>query len=264
MQKNLYYRTVLRRQNVLKNFFLDGFLNAASYPRLLLEVFVRRNFGERYFNFASAVTVFVLGALIPVILNKTGNFIRRGYGYSEGSNFWTSYTTWYLFLFAFLYFAWQRRKEVKRNPSVFDFGRFSLYSGDIHPAFLNVKIAGKVQSTRTIETLIEPGIFLLAGLLLGLLGQQVSWLLVISSLAYRFSYVAAYKHGDNFVMDMIDESILNEELESAFINNEDASNTRGVRFYARKPNSKMLRRKLSTHFTETDGKHNEEPVTIAQ
>jgi hypothetical protein len=80
----------------------------------------------------------------------------------------------------------------------------------------------------------------------------------VSSIFYSIGYLAAYKNGDNFVMDKIDEMILNEELEDAFVNDKDASETRGVRFYARKPNGEDLRRRVADAFMEE-----EEPVTEA-
>jgi hypothetical protein len=53
-----------------------------------------------------------------------------------------------------------------------------------------------------------------------------------------------------FVMDKIDEIILNEEMENAFVNDEDLNKTRGVQFYMRKPNGEELRRKAAEGFFE--------------
>ena len=56
MTKNLYYRTVFMRVNSIKEIILGFFLAIASYPRMLLEVFTRKNMGERYFSLATAYT----------------------------------------------------------------------------------------------------------------------------------------------------------------------------------------------------------------
>lgn len=257
MQKNLYYRTVFQRQNLFKKFFLDLFLSIASYPRLLLEVFIRKNFGERYFSFATAITIAILLALFPLASSKLGSLFSGGYGYGRYGNHdsgisWSKFATWYVFLAAFVFFSYKRWQEVKRNPSVFDFGRFSLCTGDIHPFFFGLKIGGKPISVRAIEILCEPSVFFAAGILLWLLSQPLGGLLVFSSIFYALGYAGAYRNGDNFVMDKIDEMILNQETERAFIEDEATENTRGVRFYAKKPNSRELREQVADSMIEDD------------
>lgn len=256
-KKNLYFRTVLRRQNVLQNFLLDGFLAIASYPRMVIEVFLRRDFGRRYFSLATAITVAVFLILIPLIAKG----VMASAGSRGNSQFWESYASWFIFLAAFLYFAWKRYREVKLYASLFDFSRFSLYSGDIHPIFRSLRINGRKPRIRTIETLLEPGLFLAAGLFLILLGQKVGILFTVCSLVYAFSYMAAYKNGDNFILDMIDEKILNEETYNGVVEGLDGDRTRGVRFHFDRPRTKAEREELYPHFFE--GKSGES-VTFAQ
>lgn len=265
MQKNLYFRTMYRRRNLFKERILDLFDGFASYPKLTLEVFIRKNFGERYINVASVVTVGMILLILPVVAHSLayfpGIFMRStgigGYGgyqdYSSSgirASFWNKYTSWYLFLAGFLFMAVKRLKEVKRNPSVFDFERFSLYSGDIHPFFFHLPLSKARPDVRQVEILYEPAPFFLAGIVLWLLGQSLGWLLVIGSITYSVSYAAAYKRGDDLVGDTIDQMILNEEMEAAFVDGLDASETRGVRLYLRKPTDKDLRRKLASAMVE--------------
>lgn len=40
----------------------------------------------------------------------------------------------------------------------------------------------------------------------------------------------AYRQGDHFIMDKIDEMICNEEMVSSFVEDRDSSQTRGVHF----------------------------------
>ncbi len=250
MQKNLYFRTILRRENILKKGIYDTFLAIASFPRLLIEVFIRKNFGERYFSFAASVTVTIILAAIPYFLNKLSSGFRfRG---QEENSFWSVYATWYLFLIAFLYFALKRRNEIRRNPSVFDFERFSLCSGAIHPFFYKIQFSNKAPSQRTVETIYEPLLFFVGGLILMSIGQKIGVVILISSVCYSLGYLAAYHDGDNFVMDKIDEIILNEELENTFVNDLPDEQTRGVRIYATKPTAKDLREKVAKAFLETD------------
>lgn len=245
MKKNLYYRTVFRRHNVIKEAFLGFFLAFCSWPRLVLEVFLRRNLGERYFSFSSAIIIAVLMAIVPLL---TSAFLERvGHPLSQTA-FLGYYTTWYGFIVAFLYQSYQRNEEIKRLPSVYDFERFSLSTGWIHPWFMNLEFLGKKGDERQIATLLEPGFCFAIGLGLSLLSQPVGSILTFCSIFYSISYLAAYHNGDHFVMDKIDEMIANEELVNSFVEGRTPDETRGFSFYGRKPADPDLRRQLVDTF----------------
>lgn len=254
MKKNLYYRTVFRRENVLLDAILDMFFRLASYPRMLLEVFIRTNMGERYFSLATAITLGVILLIFPVPYMALVETFGRGSEYFEAKpvSFWGSFGTWYVFLLGYAYAVYLRWQETRRGPSVFDFSRFSLSGGNIHPLFYSVPytLFKVTPSTRSVEIFLEPLFFLLTGIVLGLFGQYVGTLIFWASIFYFFSYWAAYRRGDNMVMDRLDEMILNEEMEDAFVNDQPADKTRGVRFLTRKPRAKDLRRKLTDSFIE--------------
>lgn len=258
MKKNLYYQSVFRRRNVLKEFILATFLEVSSVPRLLLEVFIRRNFGERYFSVfvATCSTILLIG--YPLYVFR----IELMYEYYEafhGVDRWTDfpiwdflkkYFTWYLFTGLFVYMCIRRDREIKRQPSVFDFARFSLSTGEIHPAFMDFKIRGSKPDIRTVETIIEPSFFLAIGLVFWVFGQSLGPLLVICSIIYSGSYMAAYYVGDHFVMDKIDEMICNEEMVASFVEGKQATETRGMHFYGRRPADPEQRRQVVEKFTE--------------
>jgi hypothetical protein len=247
MKKNLYYQTLFRRRNILKESILSLFFALSSYPRLLLEVFIRKNFGERYFSFMTACTIIALLAFYPLFTEGAINF--RGFNeYFNMGNFLLHYFTWYLFLAGFLYMSIKRNEEVKHLPSVFDFARFSLSTGELHPQILGFKWQGKSVDIRTMETLVEPALFFFIGILLKLGGQSLGTLLIICSIMYSLSYVATYMMGDHFVMDKIDEMICSEELVSSFVEGNDTSQTRGVPFYGHRPADPETRRKLADVF----------------
>ena len=253
MTKNLYYRTVLRRRNVIWEAILSFFLAFCSYPRLLLEVFIKRHFGERYFSFSSAVVMTFILAIIPFWMYRMVAFLNHSYSYdTDWWLFTKNFLTWYVFLAAFFYLCLQRRKEIKQMPSVYDFARFSLSSGIPTPLFANFMRNRGGGNVRTSEIWIEPAIFFVAGFVLLIFSQWIGLVLMLSSVFYSISYTAAYHNGDNFVMDKIDEMILNEEMEAAFIGNETADNARGVRFYMRKPTTEEARRKVADTFVEED------------
>ncbi len=243
MKKNLYFREQINRQKI-NHAALRQLINIASYPRLVLEVFLRKNFGQRYFSMGDAgVILLVLGA-IPIIRP----YMARSYVPFEWGDFLIHYSTWYAFLAAFYMFSSRREKEISREISVFDFGKYSLYSGDIDPRFYRIN-AGKTD-VRKIETVYEPVIFLVAGIALSIVGQKIGAVLTTCSIFYLLGSAAAYKLGDDFVMNHIDEMICNEELEDTFVNDKQPEDARGVRFYGRKPVSEENRRKLVPTFTE--------------
>lgn len=244
-----YFQTMFRRRNVIKEALLAFFLGLSSWPRMLLEVPIRRNFGERYFKFSTAIVIAVLLAIVPLFM-LAGT--RRYYGGSDLSAFVGSYLSWYSYLAFFGYHAWQRHEEIKRLPGVFDFARFSLSTGQIHRWFREFEWQGKRVSVRAIETVLEPGLFFIAGLGLWFGHQPIGLVLLISSLFYAFSYMAAYHEGDNFLMDKIDERICNEELANAFINDAEPEDARGFNFYGPRLANPDARRQMANMFMADD------------
>lgn len=254
MKKNLYYRTVFKRTNWLKEGILNLFLGFSSWPRLMLEVFLRRNFGERYFSFSAALFITCLMAALPIAYQEFLSRFRQFMGDprfgGDLMDFIWLFTTWYAYLAGFLYMSLQRREEIKHMPSVFDFGRFSLSTGHIHPFFLNLNIGGRPADVRTIETMLEPGLFAGAGVLLIIMRQPIGTVFLFCSLFYSMSYIAAYRRGDHFVMDKIDEMICNEELVNSFVEGRDTRETRGVNYYGRRPADPETRRRLAETFVD--------------
>jgi hypothetical protein len=245
MKKNLYYRTMFRRHNAIKEFFLSFFYAICSIPRLLLEVFIRKNLGERYFSFSTAmVTAFILLS-IPLTIGAVPSLYNRYSGAEfDILTFLKRYLTWYLCLAGFVAKCFDRRHELKRLPSVFDFARFSLSAGTIHPSFYQFRFKGRSFNIREIETMLEPGFFFVIGFVLMLIAQPVGFLIMLCAICYSISYVATYHNGDNFIMDKIDEMILNEEYVNSFVDGMDPEDTRGVRYYGRTPADPEVRRQM--------------------
>lgn len=240
MKKNLYFRNTVRRQNVLRDFFLSIFSMFSGYPRLMIEVFIRKDFGERYFKISSAITAFIIFAATPFLLQR---FEDAGEEETRRSHV-AGNLALYIYLGLFIVFSIKRHMETRHNPSVYDTEKYSLYGGTIHPLFEKIRISGKKPSIRLIETVLEPLPFFIAGVILWMLNQSLGILLVASSIFYSLSYVALYNQGDNYVMDMLDQMIMNEMLEDAFVNDQDPSKTKGVRTMGRKPADADIRREV--------------------
>ena len=253
MKRNLYYRSTHKRENLLKKGFLGYFQRHASYPRLLLEVFIRKDFGERYFQLSSALWVTFLLALWPVLIAKFVNPVRNNILHRKriphhaGShsisqhpaipqstplmldeNLMPHYFGWYVFLALFLVFSIIRRAEIRRSPSAYDFNKYSLSNGRIYPLFFKLRLPWRKADTRLIETFFEPAFFFIVGLILWKsLNQSIGLVVVISSIFYSLGYIADYNTGDNFVMDKIDEMVGNEDLKKSFVDGAMDDATRG-------------------------------------
>lgn len=254
MQKKLSYRSIFQRKNLLKKGIFTLVFALASYPRMVLEVLIRKNFGERYFSLATGITVGLILAAFPLLLNNVASMMYRsnfGNMYHEGYGFWARYTTWYMFLVLFGYCIYLRWKETKRQSGVFNFNRFSLYMGDIDKRFFQIEIFGK-PTARKVEIFYEPVLFFFAGFILKFLGQPLGLLFIICSIFYSISYAAAYKEGDDFVLDKIDEMIINERLHNAFVEEETAQVNSGFRWYGERPNTKEGRENLFKSIFEDD------------
>ncbi|MXV16901.1 hypothetical protein [Hufsiella ginkgonis] len=235
-KSNLYFYVTFKRTNGIKLFILNLFLALCSWPRLFLEVFIRKNFGERYFLLYTSICAAIWLALLPRLFTNWGASITD----IIGDNI-----TWYAYLGAFLYFSVKRHFETVREPGVFDFAKFSLSPGIIHPWFRNLTIFGNNPSTRVIATILEPGVFLIAGGLLALLKQEIGYLLMGSSIIYSISWAAQYHLGDQFIMDKIDEGICNEEFANTFVDGLPPEETRGFEVYGDKPRNREFRRKVA-------------------
>lgn len=258
MQKNLYYRTTFKRVNLFKIFFLSMFDAFTGAARSLLEVFTRKNFGERYFLLSSALWIAFILAIIPIIIVKylsKPQLPPEAYGFDSmepaqqvvqtaSASLMPDYLTWYIFIALYVGMSVKHHLDMRRNPSVFDFDHFSLCTGEINPLFLRIKIPFIETNLRTIECFFEPAVFFSFGVILWLIGQNLGILLVLTSIAYSFNYMNDYMHGDNFIMDKIDEMIANEEMEDAFVNELDESQTRGFRIRGKRPKDEDMRRKL--------------------
>jgi len=244
MKSEMFFKTFYSRQDN----FLIGIQNLifrfSSLPKLLLEVFIRKNFGERYFRLSAAITAFFIFSFFPLFFARLFTFTGAHFGQRRHvmDSFWSTNGAYYLFLLAFLYMSFKRWQEVRRNPSVFDFAKFSLYNGDMDERFYNIKLAGSPVNKRQIEIFCEPALFLIIGLVLWFFGQSLGVLLVICSIFYHGNHAYMYRKGDEYIMDIIDRMLANRSLEDVMVYNKPSSS--GFDFRAQRPNSEEMRQDL--------------------
>ena len=225
----------------------------ASPCRALIEVFIRKDFGERYFRLSTVISTFLFLTLWPlffIIFSVFSSYVTSDTRFlSYGA---VPFIGWYIYLFAFLWKGIQHHKAMKDRPSALEVPRFSYYAGKKLPYFYNVEIGGKKGDPRMIECWLEPAPFFLGGIVLTLIGQALGPLLIFCSIVYAISYYVAYRESDNWILDKIDQKIINEELENTFLYDKDEQETRGYRFLGRKPNDPEMRKALLGMMTEAE------------
>lgn len=239
---NLYYHTVFARTNAVKLLILHIFISVATWGRVFIEVFTRKHFGERYFLLPLNLLFAGLLGLIPTLWTYEMPFFRVI----------TTNLTWYAYLVAFVVASFRRWFEVLREPGVYDFKKFSLSAGIINDGFYKLELLGFKVTNRFLATFVEPGLFFVIGFILISFDQNIGYVLIGSSIIYAGSWAGQYHLGDEFIMDMIDRKIANEELADAFVHNRLPGQTRGFEADSSKIKSREFRRKLVDDMIDDD------------
>ena len=231
-----YYHVIFERRNILKDSFYTFFLALSSWPRLILEVFLRRDMGCRYFSIASVISVLVLLWFLPFTWS----------GYQSVPHILKDNALWYLFTLVFLGFGIKRWREVDASHT-FNLERFSLSMGTPLPIFYEYGFTNKI-----IRTVLEPAPAFIIGGLLWLMGDRLGELLVFCSVVYSLSHVAAYDQGNNYILTQIDEWICQQELTNSFREAKDPRYTRGFEFVQDIPGDKQTRERIINAFWQDD------------
>ena len=133
MQTQNTYKLVLNRQNLWKPVLQDIILTLSSYPSLLVEVFTRKQFGERYFSLSSAFTavafVMIFFVLLPgwqvPLLNELGFDIR----YSDVRGWSVDKAVTLMFIAAMLIISFYHKRDIKQHGQTLNSERYSKSSG---------------------------------------------------------------------------------------------------------------------------------------
>jgi len=222
-----------REESLVKNLIWGGIEIFIGPCRMLIEVFIRKDFGERYFRISSAIATFTFLWIWPSIWEYLKSLVRpfttmlaaaSGHPVAPpaadenvAAMLFLPYVSWYIYLLVFLGVCIYHHLSIRRKPGVFNFNRHSRYSGDVHPFFRDFKFRGETLSPRIIECWLEPLPFFIGGIILAGFGQSLGWLLMFSAVVYALSYVEGYHHGDNYIMDVIDEMIVNKHRAADFM-----------------------------------------------
>ncbi len=244
MKRNVYYQRVFSRPQIMKQIFLMLFMGVSYYFRLPIEIIIRKSFGERYFDPVLSLTTALAAVGYPFYI------CNKHYGF-DWQMLFEDYSTWFIYWAIYFYHLYKRWLEVRHEPSVFDFGKFSLSDGIIPDwAFKISALFGKVDNPRFSAIFVEPAGFFIGGAVLTSMDQPLGKFLMTCAVVYSFGYMAAYRLGDQAIMDTIDEMLCNEDLSETFIH--DNPSDKGIPIYGRRPSSKEMREKLFNAFKDSD------------
>lgn len=232
MKKNLYFTSVCQRRNPIREALLNFFLGIASYPKLLLEVFIRRDMGCRYFNLFPVTVIGLFLIIFPLFMAS----MMHG---ADWSDIMALNWGWYLFTAGFLIFSYFRYQESKYYPDEKHM-RFSRSTGKLLPFVQHIGLGPARNRTRIQETFVEPLLVIGVAILFYIVNQYtIAALLFCCALIYCLSYIGIYGQGDDFVLDKIDELICAEDMADAFKHGITTAPS-GFRFFGYRPESTKL------------------------
>ena len=219
--ENLYYREVIRRDNGLLKFISDVLQIIERPFRLLLSVFLRKDFGERNFNIVSASSLAFF--LILPFFGYLFMLIKAGgvYGWLAMFNF-----SWLAFICVFMFLSYRHHKAMGFSLTKYDFDKYSVHEGKFNLPWgmilEKVKLKGKL-SLLIAEVVAEPLLCFVVGFVLMIIPftRGVGILIMISSVFYSLSYLGAYWRARNSILDKNDKRIMNMDMAKIFIGDVD-------------------------------------------
>jgi hypothetical protein len=250
-KRNIFIETHSGRENIFIEFIYIIFGGFLTFASSIVEVFLRRQFGERYFTLSQSIIIFIsmnlsyaflkyIYALFQIRLDKSGWFL--------------------LFVFSCVYlgFSIYHRREIRKYGTAYDFKRFSKSNGLIHPLWyriidkkvLNIKITQYL-----VSVLLEPAVPVIIGLILlpfawtGIVGA----ILIFSGFCFGLKNFQMAQAGRNWVLDNIDKKISNEMQYDVFVGRKPKSETKGVYLPIELPEDEFTRMALYKAVEESNG-----------
>ena len=220
----------------------------AHFPTKIVEIFLRKNFGERYFSIDVPIVLFILMCAPLYFWIESERYIvmqRMGFDWP-----------WFVFALVFLAFSIKRRLEMKADLQSFDDKKYSYYSGDTLPQWEKYekklpKIFPHEPLFYNIERAYEGGVFILLGIVLLLIPitRSVGGLLFISGACYNLSSYIRYLNSRDMILDKIDDNIFNRDMYDAIMNDKNDS---GLRWSGSLPDDLELREEVARSLVELE------------
>ncbi len=257
MESSKSFHLVLTRQNMLRPIWHGFVLMFSSWPSLVVEIFTRRKFGERYFSLASCFTTIGIVLFFTVWFTDWQVWLWRSMGYGvqysdvRGGN--ASKIVILIFAAIALFVSFRHKREIKRQGKTLDMERFSQSGGigcsywyrlyEILPSWLADRYPVHEE---TLLRFYEPISAILVGLVCTILPftRILGLVLIVCGTFYYWRSSVSYAQGRHLVLDMIDKLILNEEMEAVFVNDAPPEEHSGVFVMAPRPESQDMRQAL--------------------
>ncbi|MEM9884373.1 MAG: hypothetical protein AAF849_00660 [Bacteroidota bacterium] len=267
-KRNIFIEINQGRRNTAREFIIGFFMLFASHGSAIVEVFMRRKFGERYITLAQSIGIFfVVSIFFPLIYSwfvlAIGEIARQlGERSFPERPSGISFLLLFIFMLAFLVMSIYHRLEIKRYGTTYDFKRFSLSDGEIHPLWWNLigkEIFGFKISHYTVRVLLEPLVPIALGFLLSFIPgiNLVGTLLLICGISFMARNFNKAQMGRDWVLDNIDKKISNDMKYDVFIGRKSKKDTKGIYLPIELPESEETRKSLYNIVEDTFTTDNE-------
>ncbi|MEO1033387.1 MAG: hypothetical protein AAFX55_18510 [Bacteroidota bacterium] len=219
-KRNIFIEMYGGRTNHFLNFIGGFFMMFASSASSIIEVFLRKRFGERYITLSQSILLFF-------IILFSSSFIRATLRQREGG------TLLIIFAFVYLILSIRHRLEIKKYGTAYDFKRFSLSNGEIAEFWYDIigkKVLGIRITTHLVHILLEPAVPVIIGLLFMIseYTRPLGFLLYFCGVVFGIRNFSIANKGRNWVLDNIDKKISNEMKYDVFIGRKPKKDTKGV------------------------------------
>lgn len=251
----LFWAGYERRGNVILTALIGFGFALAKYPSIIIEVFYRKKFGERYFTLVSAIFTFLLLTLIclaPQMLAFVFGFLGIQPDFDNRFDI-------PLFLFAclFLFKSIKQRQEISKYGVTYHLQRFSLSQGHYSKFFydrMGQRLYGIPVNSHTIEIFFEPIVPVIVGVVFLIIPflQLLGAILLFCGVIMIIRQFGRAMQGRNAVLDIIDQSIVAQDKAGILMEEKPIEEVHGIRLPVALPTDEKVRQLLMDE-TDTEG-----------
>ncbi|MEQ9300443.1 MAG: hypothetical protein RIF33_17855 [Cyclobacteriaceae bacterium] len=236
----LFFASFGKRDNIILDLIVGILGVIGHYTAMIVEVFFRKRFGERYFTLGTVFWVFLI---LFLIANNPRILMVLPISFMPPADF--DYPLM-IFAFAFLVRGVMQRLEISKYGSTYRLDRFSLSQGEFLPFFyerMNTKLVGIEVNSRTIQILFEPVVPIILGIVLVQIDFtfMLGTILLITGLTMMARQFARVQGGREAVLDIIDQRLVAMDKASILLDRKSGSETHGITLPVALPDDEEVR-----------------------
>lgn len=236
--RGMVYPRIPYTTRVVYYYICDFF---ATWTTHLIEVFTRKDFGIRHFNLGVSLRLALLLSVVPIfplllmpampeveIPKAAQEFLGDADELPATPPIdLVPYIAWYIFVACFVAMSLRHWLAQRKRPLIFDEPRHTRYAGTPHKWFFKIKLPwlkpgdeipeldkvfeeAEHQDARQlylIECWYEPALFMMPGIVLFLIGQNLGLLMVATAILYSGHSHSSYWIGRQAVYNTYDQLI---------------------------------------------------------